>query len=98
MPRKRLIWQIYPPFLVIILIALVTLTWFFSRTLDDFYREEKRRGLEAQGQLVVNQAREALVSGNISSLESLSVALGKQSGTRLTIILPDGRVVGDSEE
>ena len=98
MPRKRLIWQIYPPFLVIILIALVTLTWFFSRTLDDFYREEKRRGLEAQGQLIVNQARDALVSGNTSSLESLSVALGKQSGTRLTIILPDGRVVGDSEE
>lgn len=98
MPRKRLIWQIYPPFLVIILIALVTLTWFFSRTLDDFYREEKRRGLEAQGQLVVNQARDALVSGNIGSLESLSLALGKQSGTRLTIILPDGRVVGDSEE
>ena len=98
MPRKRLIWQIYPPFLVIILIALVALTWFFSRTLDDFYREEKRRGLEAQGQLVVNQTRDALVSGNISSLESLSVALGKQSGTRLTIILPDGRVVGDSEE
>lgn len=98
MPRKRLIWQIYPPFLVIILIALVTLTWFFSRTLDDFYREEKRRGLEAQGQLVVNQARDALVSGNINSLESLSLALGKQSGTRLTIILPDGRVVGDSEE
>ena len=98
MPRKRLIWQIYPPFLVIILIALVTLTWFFSRTLDNFYREEKRRGLEAQGQLIVNQARDALVSGNTSSLESLSVALGKQSGTRLTIILPDGRVVGDSEE
>ena len=98
MPRKRLIWQIYPPFLVIILIALVTLTWLFSRTLDDFYREEKRSGLVAQGQLVVNQARDALMSGNISALESMSVALGKQSGTRLTIILPDGRVVGDSEE
>jgi two-component system phosphate regulon sensor histidine kinase PhoR len=98
MPRKRLIWQIYPPFLVILLIALVTITWLFSRTLDDFHREETRRGLESQAQLVVNQAREALESGNISSLESLSVALGKQSGTRLTVILPDGRVVGDSEE
>jgi two-component system phosphate regulon sensor histidine kinase PhoR len=98
MPRKRLIWQIYPPFLVIILIALVTITWLFSRTLDDFHREEARRGLESQAQLVVNQAREALVSGNIGSLKSLSVTLGKQSGTRLTVILPDGRVVGDSEE
>lgn len=98
MPRRRLIWQIYPPFLVIILIALVTMTWLFSRTLDDFYREEARRGLESQAQLVVNQARDALVSGNTSSLESLSIILGEQSGTRLTIILPDGRVVGDSEE
>ena len=98
MPRKRLIWQIYPPFLVIILIALVTITWLFSRTLDDFHRKEARRGLESQAQLVVNQAREALVSGNVDSLESLSVTLGKESGTRLTFILPDGRVVGDSEE
>lgn len=98
MPRKRLIWQIYPPFLVIILIALVTITWLFSQTLDNFYREEKRSGLEAQGQLVVNHARDALVSGDISVLESLSVSLGEQSGSRLTVILPDGRVVSDSEE
>ncbi len=98
MPRKRLIWQIFPPFLLIILIALVTITWLFSRTLDDFYRTETRRGLEAQGQLVVNQARDALLSGNLGALESLSVNLARQSGTRLTIILPDGRVVGDSEE
>jgi two-component system phosphate regulon sensor histidine kinase PhoR len=98
MPRKRLIWQIYPPFLVILLIALVTITWLFSRTLDDFYREEIRRGLEAQGQLVVNQTRDALMSGSISTLKSLSVVLGQQSGTRLTFILPDGRVVADSEE
>ena len=98
MPRKRLIWQIYPPFLVILLIALVTITWLFSRTLDNFYREEIRRGLEAQGQLVVNQTRDALMSGSISTLKSLSVVLGQQSGTRLTFILPDGRVVADSEE
>jgi two-component system phosphate regulon sensor histidine kinase PhoR len=98
MPRKRLIWQIFPPFLLIILIALVTITWLFSRTLDNFYREETRRGLESQGQLIVSQIRGALVSGNISDLESLSVALGQQSGTRLTVILPNGHVVGDSEE
>ena len=95
MPRKRLIWQIFPPFLLIILIALVTITWLFSRTLDNFYREETRRGLESQGQLIVSQIRGALASGNISDLESLSVALGQQSGTRLTVILPNGHVVGD---
>jgi two-component system phosphate regulon sensor histidine kinase PhoR len=83
---------------VIILIALVTITGLFSKTLDSFHREEARRGLEAQAQLVVTQAREALVSGNFRSLENLSISLGEQSGTRLTVILPDGRVVSDSEE
>jgi two-component system phosphate regulon sensor histidine kinase PhoR len=98
MPRKRLIWQIFPPFLLIILIALATITLLFSRTLDGFYRDETRRGLEAQGQLVVSQIRDAMTSGRTDSLDRLSKALGKESGTRLTVIMPDGRVVADSEE
>jgi two-component system phosphate regulon sensor histidine kinase PhoR len=98
MPRKKLIWQIFPPFLLIILIALVAITWLFSKTLDGFYREETRRGLEAQGHLVVNQVREILESGRTDALHSLSQSLGQQSGTRLTVIMPDGRVVADSEE
>ena len=98
MARKRLIWQIFPPFLLIILIALIASSWFFSRTLNDFHREESRRGLEAQGKLVASQVRPIFALENIESLDALSKKLGQQSGTRITIILPDGRVGGDSEE
>lgn len=96
--RRRLIWQIFPPFLLIILIALVAVTWIFTNTLDSFYRQETRRGLEAQGKLVAGQIRNVLASGGTQALDSLSKSLGEQAGTRLTIILPDGRVVADSEE
>ncbi|NOY13542.1 MAG: cell wall metabolism sensor histidine kinase WalK [Deltaproteobacteria bacterium] len=98
MRRRRLIWQIFPPFLLIILIALVAVTWIFTTTLDDFYREETRHGLEAQGRLVASQVKDILLSGHPDSLDALSKKLGKQSGTRVTIILPDGLVIGDSEE
>jgi len=98
MPRKRLVWQIYPPFLLIILVALVSITWLFTRTLDGFHHEETRRGLEAQGRLIVNQVHDLLPFGDIALLDRISKELGQQSGTRLTIVLPDGRVVGDSEE
>lgn len=98
MRRGRLIWQIFPPFLLIILIALVAVTWIFTTTLDDFYREETRHGLEAQGRLVASQVKDILLSGHPDSLDALSKKLGKQSGTRVTIILPDGLVIGDSEE
>jgi two-component system phosphate regulon sensor histidine kinase PhoR len=98
MNRKRLIWQIFPPFLLIILIALIASSWLFSRILNDFHRDESRRGLEAQGQLIVNQVRPLLATGRTAPLDTLSKILGHKSGTRITIILPDGRVGGDSEE
>lgn len=98
MPRKRLVWQIFPPFLLVILVALVAITWLFAQALGSFSRDEARRGLEAQGALVVDQVHDILTRGNIDSLDSLSKRLGQNSGTRLTIILPNGRVAGDSEE
>ncbi|MDH3999462.1 MAG: ATP-binding protein [Desulfuromonadales bacterium] len=98
MPRKRLVWQIFPPFLLIILVALVSVSWLFTQTLDSFHREEMRRGLEAQGRLMVNQLRDPLLSGDIAALDRMSTQLSQQSSARVTIVLPDGFVVGDSEE
>jgi two-component system phosphate regulon sensor histidine kinase PhoR len=98
MRHKRLIWQIFPPFLVIILIALVAVTWVFSKSLTDFHIEETRRGLEAQAHMVADQVTGYLIAKDLTTLDILSKRLGEQSGTRLTVILPDGRVVADSEE
>jgi len=98
MRRNRLIWQIYPPFLVITLIALLAVTWVFSRTLNEFYAQETRRELEARGRLVVPQVVGLLHSSQATYLDALSKELGKQADTRLTLILPSGQVVGDSEE
>ncbi len=97
MPRKRLVWQIFPPFLFIILIALVAISWLFVQTLDDFSRQEARQSLEAQGALVVHQVRKPLLEGRTATLDKLSKILGEQSGTRLTIILPTGHVIADSQ-
>jgi len=98
MARKRLIWQIFPTFMLVILIALVAISWLFAGTLNRFSREEARRGLEAQAALVVPQVESILNIENVTRLDRLSKTLGQQSGTRLTFILADGQVVGDSEE
>lgn len=98
MTRKRLIWQIYPPFLLIILMALLAVTWVFSRSLDYFQGRETRNDLEARVHLVIPQVQNNLQDNQSGHLDTLSKRLGKQSQTRLTIILPDGRVLADSEE
>ncbi len=98
MARKRLVWQIYPPFLLIILIALLAVTWVFSRSLEKFYAKQTQSDLEARVQLVVPQVQGYMDLTLTNYLDALSKELGAQTGTRLTIILTNGKVVGDSEE
>ena len=98
MLRKRLIWQIYPPFLLTILIALLAVTWVFSSSLDKFHEQETRSNLEARVRLVVPQVQGAMHESQSQYLEILSKTLGEQTQTRFTMILLDGQVVADSEE
>jgi len=98
MARKRLLWQYLLPFLAITLLALLTASWFFIKALDQFHIEQTRKELEARARVVAVQAHEPLRQANVSAADVLCKKLGALSLTRLTIILPDGRVLGDSSE
>jgi two-component system phosphate regulon sensor histidine kinase PhoR len=98
MARRRLIWHIYPPFLLIILIALLTFAWIFSRNLNQFYTQETQLDLESRARLVVPQVQGSLQASQTAYLDALSKQLGEQSHTRITMITLDGKVVGDSVE
>lgn len=98
MARKRLIWQFLPPFLTITLLALLAAAWFFSGTLDQFHVEQTRKELEARARLVGAQVEQHLHPEETRRLDDLCKRLGALSFTRITIILPDGRVLGDTSE
>lgn len=98
MAGKRLIWQIYPPFLLITLIALLAATWVFSDSLDKFHGQETQINLEARVRLVIPLIQGSLNADRTRELDKLSKDLGEQTHTRLTIVLKNGRVVADSQE
>ncbi len=98
MARKQLVWQFLLPFLVITLLALLTTTWLFSRALDQFHVEQTRKELEARARLVAAQVDHSLRLEESARIDELCKQLGPLSFTRLTVILPDGRVLGDSSE
>lgn len=98
MRRKRLLWQFLPPFLGITLLALLAAAWLFSGALDQFHVEQTRKELEARARLVSAQVEAHLHPGEGAWLDDLCKRLGALSFTRLTIILPDGRVLGDTSE
>ncbi len=96
--RKRLFWRIFPPLVIITIVSLAALTWYASTALRQFHLDHVALDLEAQAHLLTPQMSDLLDDGNPARLDSLSKQLGSRAGTRLTIILPSGRVIGDSEE
>ena len=49
MPRKRLIWQLFPSYLLVTLLSLVALTWYATASWRQFYLDADRSGPENPG-------------------------------------------------
>jgi two-component system phosphate regulon sensor histidine kinase PhoR len=98
MIRRRLFWHVFPPHLVLILVALVVVTWFSSHTLRSFWLESVEHDLELRARLIAT----FLASEGPGDEQALALrvreALGAPSTMRLTLVAVDGRVLGDSEK
>ena len=97
MARRRLINQIFAPFLVIILVALIALSLFATNTLRQFYLRKTSEDLKARATLVGYYLQhEDLLDSPF--LQTAVQELGISSGSRITIVNQRGVVLGDSEE
>jgi two-component system phosphate regulon sensor histidine kinase PhoR len=97
MARKRLFRQIYLHYLFIIVLSMTLSMILVSWTLRDFYTGQVKEDLEARALLVEKQIREPLARSH-EELDNLCRHLGDRSHTRITIILPSGKVVADSRK
>jgi len=97
MRKKRLLWHIYPSYLLITLATLAGLTWYASSALRAFYLNRTEDDLSARALLIEKGVRERLVAKEYRELDAECRDLGRRVATRITVILPDGRVVADSE-
>ncbi len=94
MAKKRILWQLFPSYLLITFTALLAVGVYTSNSLRDFYYDRTAEDLKARAWLIEHQvANQASHSLNI-----LSRDLGTKTNTRITIIDDSGKVLGDSHE
>jgi len=98
MRRRRLLWKLYPSYVVIILISIVTVGIYVSTTLKSFYLRKTAEDLEVEARLIEREASVTFGKENRKSLDTLCKTLGKAASARITMILTSGEVVGDSDE
>ena len=96
--HRRLLWQLFPSYLLVILISLLVVTWFASRSLRHFFIEQTASDLEARARLLEAQIREYLDPINREALDLWCKKTCKHALTRVTIMLPSGKVIADSED
>jgi two-component system phosphate regulon sensor histidine kinase PhoR len=96
--KKTLNRQLYLSYLLITLLALGAIGGYTVSALHNFYYEQTSADLKSRARLVQHQVSLHFESGNIPELKRLAETLGQPGAQRVTLILPDGTVVGDSEE
>jgi len=100
MAHKKLIWQLYPTYLVVTLAVLVAVTWYCSRFFRRFYIDQTRKNLTTLAYVVAEQMSTSLRAEDLQEIDKVCKRLGltDKKETRFTVILSSGKVVGDSEE
>ncbi len=97
MRRKRLLWQLFPSYLLITVAALIAGALFVAHSLTAFYEERTGEELLSRTRLVQQLVRDEIIRQDWALLDRQCKQLDQVAQSRVTVILPGGEVVADSE-
>jgi len=97
MKKRKLIWYLYPSYLIITFVSLIAVTWYISVVFREIIITHNEESLEARAKLVKTILSKELVDSS-RSLNMMINKMGKSAETRLTVIDQNGNVLADSEE
>jgi len=96
--KKRLLWQLYPSFLAVVIISLLAVLWLENTHIRKFYYSRTAADIEERSRLLERQALGYFFPYTPEGLQTFCREIGALGATRVTVILPSGQVVGDSAQ
>ena len=93
---KRIQWRIATPFILLILVSMGIVGVYLSNFVKNSQLDAIRLQLQEEAKITA-EASVAVFNDN-GDLDEFAKRLGQQITARITIIAPDGKVLGDSEE
>jgi two-component system, OmpR family, phosphate regulon sensor histidine kinase PhoR len=93
---RRLLWRLYPSYLFITLFALLSVSLYYSATMKDFFLRQKVEELGARAIIFRELFTSFMSLERPNEINEFCKKVGNHSGIRITVILPSGKVIGDS--
>ncbi len=97
--RGKIRWRIGIPYVVLVLLAIIVLTVYFSDFVRRIHLSDLRDQLTAEARLVGDAIAPLLIEdGEIKAVDPVAKHWGELLEARVTIIQADGTVLGDSDK
>ena len=98
MNRRSLLWHIFPPIILIVVLSLLAISSYTSRSFREFYVSSTAEDLGATAELLKDILRTRGGLADRAAIDATVKRLGRLAGTRITVILADGTVIADSDK
>jgi two-component system phosphate regulon sensor histidine kinase PhoR len=97
--KRKLFWQIYPSYLIVIIICTAIGSYYASSSIKTFFYSQVENSLYEKSGLFVPTVKKELLNNSPSEvIDFLCVDAGKRAGLRFTIVDFKGKVLGDTKE
>lgn len=98
MRRKALVWKLFPIYFLITLVSVLVVSLYALDAQREFYYSQVEGDLEIRARMVGRWITEDnLFPGRMAALPREVKSLDECCGTRITVVLPSGKVAADSE-
>jgi two-component system, OmpR family, phosphate regulon sensor histidine kinase PhoR len=98
MRRRPLLWRLFPSYILVIVLSITAVTWFIVYSSKQFYLSQNAKELEARAVILRDRLAGINFNSDARLTDDLCKKLGSESATRITVILPSGKVIGDTDE
>ncbi len=95
--KSKLLWQLFPTYLLIALASLFGLAFYTSQSMRAFYMRDAERQLASKAALISADAELLLLTNDEAGADEFSKTLGRHAKVRITVIRADGRVISDTD-
>jgi len=98
MKKKYLFWLLLPSYWILIAGAILVVASYAFHSMQNLYFQALEKDIFTRATLLSEQVKEFHELHNPADIDALCKKIGASSQTRFTIIMPDGEVIGDSDE
>jgi two-component system, OmpR family, phosphate regulon sensor histidine kinase PhoR len=97
-PKRKLFVKLFTYYVIISILLIIAVALYSAHTLKNLFDERSKTELNFEAQVLTELIRDKIGKVDQKELDLICKKYGNMMLSRFTLILPDGRVIGDTEE